>query len=199
MLGFINKRMLQWRKLHNTALAKTLPEPFDRLNASEFRQYCRTFLQQNFIFTLQQRYSKLLSCCRPSPSLDPILWIPMQPIERSRLIRWSLGWLPGGSPRPCLCGLHKLTKQHVISCLHMHFSLHIPLEMEDPISCVLNRIPTRPSRLLHTQTYWTLHWVALYRLLYKVDMIQHGTNYDPTALTTLSLDSAFLSWITPTT
>ncbi|KAI9481582.1 MAG: hypothetical protein EXX96DRAFT_482365, partial [Benjaminiella poitrasii] len=154
---------------------------------------------QNFTFTLQQRYSKLLTCCRPSLSLDPILWIPMHPIERSRLIRWRLGWLPGGSPRPCLCGLHKLTKQHVIHCLHMHSSLHLPLEVEDPISCVLNRIPTRPPRLLHTQTCWTLHWVALYRLLYEVDMIQHGTNYNPTVLTAISLDLPFLSWVTPTT
>ncbi|KAI9480729.1 MAG: hypothetical protein EXX96DRAFT_594862 [Benjaminiella poitrasii] len=108
--------------------AQALPEPFDRRNALEFRQYCRTFLQQNFTFTLQQRYNKLFSCCRPSLSLDPILWVPMYPIERS-------------SPRLCLCGIHKLTKQHIIRCLHMHLSLHQPLEMEDPTSCILNRLP----------------------------------------------------------
>ncbi|KAI9469887.1 MAG: hypothetical protein EXX96DRAFT_623483 [Benjaminiella poitrasii] len=49
-------RSSQWRNHHNTALVKTLPEPFDRLNASEFRQY-----------------SKLLPCCRPSLSLHLIL------------------------------------------------------------------------------------------------------------------------------
>ncbi|KAI9469636.1 MAG: hypothetical protein EXX96DRAFT_461684, partial [Benjaminiella poitrasii] len=134
-------RSNQRRKLHNIALVKTLPEPFDRLNASEFRQYCRTFLQQNFTFTLQQRYRKLLSCYRPSLSLDLILWIPMHPIKSSGLIRWRLDWLPGGSPRPCLCGIHKLTNQHIIRCLHMHTSLHQPLEVEDLNSCILNRLP----------------------------------------------------------
>ncbi|KAI9474277.1 MAG: hypothetical protein EXX96DRAFT_458824, partial [Benjaminiella poitrasii] len=91
--------------------------------------------------TLQQRYIKYLSCCRPSLSLAPILCAPMHPIKRSRLIRWCLGWLSGGSPRPCLCGLHKLTKQHVIHCLYMHSFLHLLLKMEDLISCVLNRLP----------------------------------------------------------
>ncbi|KAI8969927.1 hypothetical protein BDF20DRAFT_802430, partial [Mycotypha africana] len=40
--------------------------------------------------------SKLLSACRTSISLDPILWLPMTSEERNRCLRWRLGWLPGG-------------------------------------------------------------------------------------------------------
>jgi hypothetical protein len=32
---------------------------------------------------------------------DSILWLPMSRAERSRCIRWRLGWLPGGKPKPC--------------------------------------------------------------------------------------------------
>ncbi|ORE21987.1 hypothetical protein BCV71DRAFT_172556, partial [Rhizopus microsporus] len=47
------------------------------------------------------RDSKLLSSCRQSISLNPILWLPMFKSERSRCVHWRLGWLPGGKPRPC--------------------------------------------------------------------------------------------------
>ncbi|KAI9474297.1 MAG: hypothetical protein EXX96DRAFT_621933 [Benjaminiella poitrasii] len=46
--------------------------------------------------------SKLLSACRFTLTVDPILWLPMPNIERSRTLRWHLGWLPGGQPQPCL-------------------------------------------------------------------------------------------------
>ncbi|KAI7899082.1 uncharacterized protein BX663DRAFT_439933, partial [Cokeromyces recurvatus] len=86
---------------------------------------------------LQQRYSKLVSICRPSLSLDLILWLPMLPIEHSRLIRWWLGWLPGGISKSCQCGLHNLTKKHSIHCLRIHPQLYILQDMDDTISCLL--------------------------------------------------------------
>ncbi|PHZ08850.1 uncharacterized protein RHIMIDRAFT_267945, partial [Rhizopus microsporus ATCC 52813] len=54
----------------------------------------RCFLQQNLEIRQRCRNSKLFSSCHRSISLDPILWLPMSKSERSRCIRWRLGWLP---------------------------------------------------------------------------------------------------------
>ena len=45
--------------------------------------------------------AKLLSCCLPKLGVDPIMWVPMSNKERSRCIRWRLGWLPGGRFKSC--------------------------------------------------------------------------------------------------
>lgn len=108
---------LQWHKLSKTALSQTLPTPLSTLSASTFSKYQRTFLQHNLETTLQKPHSKLLSYCRPRLSVDPLLWLPMTTVERSRCLRWRLGWLPDGSPRLCSCQRHKLTKAHIIQCL----------------------------------------------------------------------------------
>ncbi|ORE03043.1 hypothetical protein BCV72DRAFT_185050, partial [Rhizopus microsporus var. microsporus] len=67
------------------------------------------------------RNSNLLSLCRPTISSDPILWLPMTRLERSRCIRWRLGWLPSYNTTRCLRHTPQLlTKQHAIYCLDMH-------------------------------------------------------------------------------
>ncbi|KAI7902258.1 uncharacterized protein BX663DRAFT_436136, partial [Cokeromyces recurvatus] len=181
----------QWRKLNNTALTKTLPAPLDSLNTSTLLRHCYNFIARNFQLTLQQRHSKLLSVCRPSLSMDPILWLPMLPIERSQLIRWRLGWLLGGTPKPCQCKLHNLTKKHSIHCLRIHSQLRMSQDADDPI----NRLPSRPPKSLHKQAYWRIHWITIQRFLYKFDMLQHGAPYDDLVLSNLSLNSPFLLWL----
>ncbi|KAI7897978.1 uncharacterized protein BX663DRAFT_443979, partial [Cokeromyces recurvatus] len=141
------------------------------------------------------RHSKLLSVCRPSLSMNPILWLPMLPIERSQLIRWRLGWQPGGTRKPCQCKSHNLTKKHSIHCLRIHSQLRMSQDVDDPISCLLNRIPSRPPKLLHTQASWRIHWITVRRFLYKVDMLQYGVPYDDLILPNLSLNSLFLLWL----
>ncbi|KAI7903571.1 uncharacterized protein BX663DRAFT_433021, partial [Cokeromyces recurvatus] len=110
------------------------------------------------------------------------------------LIRWQLGWLPGDTPKPCQCKLHDLTKKHSIHCLRIRSQLHMLQDVDDPISCLLNRFPSRPPKSLHTQAYWRIHWIAIQRFLYKVDMLQHGAPYDDLVLSNLSLNSSFLLW-----
>ncbi|KAI9475630.1 MAG: hypothetical protein EXX96DRAFT_485070, partial [Benjaminiella poitrasii] len=98
-----------------------------------------------------------------SLSLDPILWIPMHPIERCRFLRWRLGWFPGGSPRPCLCEFPKLTKQRA------YLSLHMSPQVNGSVSNLINRLPHTPHRSHNTWDYWQTHWTALQRLLYQYD------------------------------
>ncbi|KAI8967054.1 hypothetical protein BDF20DRAFT_983177 [Mycotypha africana] len=66
----------------------------------------------------QANNSVLLSSCRPFHGVDPTLWLPMTPVERSRVIRWRLGWLPGGVPKPCIHHPNVMfTRKHSIICL----------------------------------------------------------------------------------
>ncbi|KAG1168596.1 hypothetical protein G6F70_006051 [Rhizopus microsporus] len=125
-------------------LAFTTPE--EASNTRSLKAAKRRFLQQNLEIRQRCRDSKLLSNCRRSISLDPILWLPMSKSERSRCIRWRLGWLPGGKPRPCpKHPTQLLSKKHAISCLDMHQRLFMPETIRDPLSFLLNILPLRPS------------------------------------------------------
>lgn len=65
--------------------------------------------------------SQPISVYRSSLCIDLLLWLPMTHIERSRCIRWRLGWLPGGKPKPYPRYSHqRLTKTHSIHCLNRH-------------------------------------------------------------------------------
>ncbi|PHZ13565.1 uncharacterized protein RHIMIDRAFT_236619 [Rhizopus microsporus ATCC 52813] len=103
------------------------------------------FLQQNLEIRQRCRNFKLLSSCRRSISLDPILWLPMSKSERSRCIRWRLGWLPGSKPQTCpKHPMQQLSKSHAISCLDMYRRLFMPETIRDPLSFLLNMLPLRP-------------------------------------------------------
>ena len=132
-------RHQQWYKLSKSSLWKSIPPPAEELNIKTFKAIKKQFLQQGLDNQRQHKNSKLLSCCRPTVSLDPILWLPMTRKERSRCIRWRLGWLPGGKPRPCPFHPNQtLTKSHAIQCLNMHNRLQMPSTIKDPLSFLLN-------------------------------------------------------------
>ncbi|KAG1638458.1 hypothetical protein G6F44_008811 [Rhizopus delemar] len=106
----------QWYLLSRTSLWKTALSTTDEPDTRSFKAAKRRFLQQNLEIRQQCRTSKQLSHCCRSISIDPILWLPMSKSERSRCIRWRLGWLPGGKPRPCpKHPMQQLSKNHVIN------------------------------------------------------------------------------------
>ncbi|KAG1057486.1 hypothetical protein G6F43_000685 [Rhizopus delemar] len=93
---------------------------------------------------IQGKKSRLLSSCRPAITLDPISWLPMTHEERSRCIRWRLGWLPGGALKPYpYHPNNNLSRRHAISCLNMHRRLCMPETIAGPISFFLNMLLTR--------------------------------------------------------
>ncbi|KAI7855585.1 hypothetical protein BDC45DRAFT_438578 [Circinella umbellata] len=65
--------------------------------------------------------------------------------ERSRCLRWRLGWLPGGKPKPCkTCGFPNFHKNHAIHCLHIHNRLQIEYnKTADPISYLFSLLPNQ--------------------------------------------------------
>ncbi|RKP35531.1 hypothetical protein BJ085DRAFT_16313, partial [Dimargaris cristalligena] len=44
----------------------------------------------------------LLKACRPPLGIDPILYLPSTRLEKRRILRWRLNWLPGTPCYPIL-------------------------------------------------------------------------------------------------
>ncbi|KAG1524951.1 hypothetical protein G6F52_003757 [Rhizopus delemar] len=125
---------------------------------------------------IQGKNSRLLSSCRPTITLDPILWLPVTHEERSRRIRWRLGWLPGSAPKPCpYHPNNNLLRRHAISCLNMHRRLCIPEAIADLISFLLDTLPTRTFLPSSTALSWTCRWPAICSILHELDQLQHYT------------------------
>ncbi|KAG1169845.1 hypothetical protein G6F70_008094 [Rhizopus microsporus] len=141
-----NIRGSQWYALSRAPLWKTLLSTTKEPDIRSLKAAKRRFLQQNLEIRQRCRDSKLLSNCRRSISLDPILWLPMSKSERNRCIRWRLDWLPGGIPRPCpKHPAQLLFKKHAVSCLDMYRRLFMADTIRDPLSFLLNMLPLRPS------------------------------------------------------
>ncbi|CDH60968.1 hypothetical protein RO3G_09771 [Lichtheimia corymbifera JMRC:FSU:9682] len=96
--------------------------------------------------------------------------------ERSRCVRWRLGWLPGGKPTKCPhCNTtNRTTREHLIQCLQVHQQLAVPPTTKDPISWMLNQLPTSKPRSPERCQYWIKQWPILCKILAQIDSIQHN-------------------------
>ena len=64
-------------------------------NKAVFKQVIRQYRQGTHETLLTSTTdTKLFSACRPKIGKDPILWLPMSRTDRSRYLRWRIGWLP---------------------------------------------------------------------------------------------------------
>ncbi|KAG1471174.1 hypothetical protein G6F56_002274 [Rhizopus delemar] len=117
--------------------------------------------------------SILLSSTRPTIQVDPILWLPMTCSERSRVLRWRLGWLPGGKPKECIFHpYHNWSRRHAFDCLNFHHRLYLPRSIEDPISFLLNLLPLHTPRPTESHSWFTL-WPILFTILHELDYYFH--------------------------
>ncbi|KAI9258359.1 hypothetical protein EDC94DRAFT_613525 [Helicostylum pulchrum] len=67
--------------------------------------------------------------------------------KRSRVLRWRLGWLPGGKPTECAYHPYQnWSRHHAFECLNVHERLYLQLTVSDPISFLLNRLPDYKPR-----------------------------------------------------
>lgn len=173
-----------WRSLlQNNIIWMDLPSPRSNTNRNQMKGAIRTFLHNRLQIYKARRGTKLLNACRPFNGIDPILWLPMSINERSRCVRWRIGWLPGGKPKPCpRCREQKGTvRNHLIHCLNMHARLKISNHIEDPLSWILNRLPKTRPRRSNTRHYWCSIWPAVCLILDDLENIQHP-EYEPQSI-----------------
>ncbi|EPB87869.1 hypothetical protein HMPREF1544_05276 [Mucor circinelloides 1006PhL] len=147
----------------------------------------------------------LLSACRPTLMVDPILYLPMSVFDRSRILRWRMGWLPA-RPVPCRCGASHASRNHLLECLGVAslllFSDIFPGAdyLPNPLDFWLNQLPPKKpsaSKLVSSLSFCdcTDDGEPLNDLL-DIDIICHpDAEFTGKALDTSG--SALLEWMTP--
>ncbi|ORE08974.1 hypothetical protein BCV72DRAFT_321604, partial [Rhizopus microsporus var. microsporus] len=80
-----------------------------------------------------------------------------------------LGWLPDVAPKSFPHPNNNLSRRHVISCLNTHRHLSMPETIADPISFLLNILPTRTFDPSNIALSWTWRWPAICSILHELD------------------------------
>ncbi|KAI7905859.1 uncharacterized protein BX663DRAFT_558458 [Cokeromyces recurvatus] len=164
----------QWYKLIQTSCWRLCAANSIPLDKRSFRKHRREFLEESFQQLRDETHSVLLSSCRPNLIIDPILWLPMTHSERSRTIRWRLGWLPGGIPKACPYHPHvHFSRSHATECLHMHTRLFLPRSIADPLSFLLNHLPQHKHRNSQDVSAWFYRWPVMCTILQEIDYLMH--------------------------
>ncbi|CAO3657892.1 unnamed protein product, partial [Rhizopus stolonifer] len=115
----------------------------------------------------------LLSACCPVIGIDPVLTVPMSLSDRSRIVRWRMGWLPA-RPIDCSCGPIHASRAHLLQCLRVAERLNLPPDIKpNPLDYVLNhlpsKIPLRHSAFLYSR--WSSWWPVVCSILLEIDKI----------------------------
>ena len=178
-----SQRTSQLSRLSTTPLWRSIRihNP-DTISHAQFRQLQKQFLLDGHQLKLQEKHVKLLSHCRNILLVDPILALPMTKHERSRCVRWRLGWLPLGKPQACPFHPHTLfTRSHSFSCLDMHHRLQMPTSIEDPLSYLLNCLPTAflTKKARNSIDAWLIRWPTICAILQELDSLAHSQIPEP--------------------
>ncbi|KAG0861981.1 hypothetical protein G6F16_012882 [Rhizopus arrhizus] len=146
--------------------------PSDVSSSSRLASWLRRYRQDQFQSFLQSTSQVLIRACRPVLRVDPILYLPASRADRSRLIRWRMGWIPG-KPAPCSCGLGDTSRSHLMVCTLVPSALWCCLPVPPPdyvghhIDYVLNLLPVSASARCPP------FWSALCQILCHFDKICH--------------------------
>ena len=175
------------------------PPQSDLYDNIQLNAAIKQLLDREFQVSLNRRGSKLLTAYRHYLRIDPIVWLPMKYSQRSRLIRWRLGWMPNGHASSLCCNCNNnqhLSHKHVVSCFNVHTNLKIPYVVADPISFVLNSLPTKQPRSNSTKIYWKYLWLRLTRLMKDIDRLCHDDDLrENDSEHPLNTNNDFIMWI----
>lgn len=116
---------------------------------------------------LKRQTQTLLYGARPRVGVDPILQLKTTRHERSRLLRWRIGWLPG-KPRDCPCGSDHTSRRHLVDCpvIPRYLWQQLPVSPSDthPLDNALSQLPTSSRKP-------PAYWQAVLTLLAHIDEI----------------------------
>ncbi|KAI9329890.1 hypothetical protein BD770DRAFT_453831 [Pilaira anomala] len=123
----------------------------------------------------------LLSACRPKLGIDPILYLPMSLYERSRLVRWRMGWLPARPVGCNKCAHTHASRRHLIACLSVATRLGVSeTALPNPLDYFLNTyLPTQKPIIASSiymnpkQKHLVKYWPVLCAIMLEIDMICH--------------------------
>ncbi|KAG0925951.1 hypothetical protein G6F63_012978 [Rhizopus arrhizus] len=147
-----------------------LDHPPEVTAPSRLKTWLHAYRQQEFDQFLASTSQVLIKACRPVLRVDPILYVPASRADRSRLIRWRMGWLPG-DPRPCACLFGHTTRAHLMVCPQVPSALWCCLPFppagstELHIDYLLSLLPVSPAARCPP------FWVSLCTILWHFDQL----------------------------
>ncbi|KAG1439652.1 hypothetical protein G6F56_012224 [Rhizopus delemar] len=100
--------------LQKNPLYLALPSPLPASD-NQLKSFFRGYREDQVVRFLTSTNQVLIRACRPALVVDPILYVPATRMERSLLVRWRLGWLPG-KPEDCPCGHDRRSRRHFLEC-----------------------------------------------------------------------------------
>ncbi|KAG1440662.1 hypothetical protein G6F55_013436 [Rhizopus delemar] len=100
--------------LEKNPLFMALPSPAPSSD-TRLKTFFRQYRERQVTSLVTSTTQVLLRACRPALVVDPILYVPATRAERSLLVRWRLGWLPG-KPEDCPCGRDRRSRRHFLEC-----------------------------------------------------------------------------------
>jgi hypothetical protein len=72
---------------------------------------------------------------------------------------------------------HYINGSHAITCLHMHHRLLMPSTVSDPLSYLLNLLPTSRKKptIQRRSKYsaWFIRWPIICQILHELDYLHH--------------------------
>ncbi|RKP33148.1 hypothetical protein BJ085DRAFT_13436 [Dimargaris cristalligena] len=109
----------------------------------------------------------LLKACRPPLGVDPILYLPSTRLEKRRMLRWRLNWLPG-TPCPCPCGTDETKRRHFPFCPEIPQTLWQSLpphpEGVNPLDHALSSLPK-------SSKYPCAYWQPILAILLLIERL----------------------------
>lgn len=162
--------------LKKNRLFVSLPSPLPRNDAqlTKFFSANRQSLLDTFVATTDR---VLVKACRPSLKIDPILYIPATRTDRSRLLRWRIGWLPG-KPQDCACNSDHTSRRHFskYECNAIPPTTWDELPQPPPnihiIDNAINMLPTNSKE-------YCSYWPSLLALLWYIECCVNPSGHFP--------------------
>ncbi|KAG0930507.1 hypothetical protein G6F32_011974 [Rhizopus arrhizus] len=93
--------------------------------------------------------------------------------DRSRLVRWRMGWLPG-RPIACRCGHPHASRAHLLSCLQVARRLGVASNTRpNPLDYVLNQLPHKLPAYHSPALFsrWSTWWPTICEIMFEVEQI----------------------------
>ena len=161
-------RTLLRLSLQKNSLYSTLPD-YALESYTGLKDYFIEARQDRFTTFMESTPQVLARVCRPDIGLDPVLYLPATRTDRSRLIRWRMGWLPG-NPHECLCTQDPTSRRHFnkYDCPAIPTDIWDALPHAPPgIHPIDNAISMLPLEIKDYKPFWP----ALLTLLWYVEIL----------------------------
>lgn len=180
----LNSRSQRY-KLSRASLWKCYWWFIDSFDTKLFKKTRLEFYKRVWSKDKQKKNINILSLCHPVLFLNPILWSSVTRAKQSRCVWLRLGWLFGEFVFATLinCSTRILLLIETYRCLHM------PEVMNNPLSFLLNILPTlRPCPFQKTSS-WFVQWSVICHILPKLGCLSH---HDESSSQSLQLEQRLL-------